>query len=48
MKQILICIGNNSLGVKNKNDSRSNEYDFRITPDDFEVINAKGTVYIKQ
>ena len=48
MRQILICIGMNSFNVRNKNASGSNEYDGRITLDDFEVINAKGTVYIKQ
>lgn len=38
---------NYKLNVKNKNDIGSKDYDGRVTIDDFEVINAKGTVYIK-
>ena len=38
---------NYKLNVKNKNAFGSKDYDFRISIDDFEVINAKGTVYVK-
>lgn len=38
---------NYKLFVRNKNDFDSKDSDYRITINDFEVINAKGTVYIK-
>ena len=38
---------NYKLNVKNKNGFGSKDYDSRITIDNFEVINAKGTIYIK-
>ena len=38
---------NYKLNVKYKNAFGSKDYDYRISIDKFEVINAKGTVYIK-
>lgn len=38
---------NYQLDIKNKNGFDSKDYDCRATIDDFKVINAKGTVYIR-
>ena len=38
---------NYMLHAKNKNNYESKEFDYRCTIDDFEVIKAKGTVYVK-